>query len=410
MFTRVACFACCLFTSPLLSAPAPKWTPPITPTGIVRELAKQPAGSAAEELARKIRGAFGQKNLEARNVKPKLEETAVVWASLEPGRVTVTKADGASLGELTPVGTSGLKVLARELPNFTDLDYHLLADGKKIGGGNVRIEHYPTHPDSLPRAGVPEGRIELFEFRSGIYTNTVREVRVYVPAQYDGRTPAAVMVFQDGQRHGLRDSGLRTPVVFDNLIHKREMPVTVGIFIEPGRRPNQKPGDKSANRGYEYDFPDGTHARFLLEEILPEVTRRFALNLRADAMGRAIGGGSSGGICAFKTAWERPDQFGRVLSWVGSFVDLRGGFGYPELIRKTERKPIKVYLLDGDNDLDNPFGHWPIANRRMEAALKYMGYDHHLDWTGCFHGSKAMAAYLPDALRWLWRDPVPAGR
>ncbi len=146
------------------------------------------------------------------------------------------------------------------------------------------------------------------------------------------------------------------------------------------------------------------YPRFLLEELIPDIEKRYGLKFKSDPMSRAIGGGSSGGICAFKTAWERPDQFGRVLSWVGSFVDLRGGHVFPNLVRKTERKPIKVYLLDGDNDLDNSFGHWPTANLKMAAALKYMGYDYKLDWTKCFHGSTAMAAYLPDALRWLWND------
>jgi enterochelin esterase family protein len=142
----------------------------------------------------------------------------------------------------------------------------------------------------------------------------------------------------------------------------------------------------------------------LIEEILPEVQRRFAVKFRPQPEHWAIGGGSSGGICAFTAAWERPDKFGKVLSWVGTFVDIRGGNQYPYLLRITERKPLRVYLLDGVNDLDNKFGNWPLANRLMEASLRYMNYDHRVDWTECFHGSKGMAARLPDALRWLWRD------
>jgi enterochelin esterase family protein len=144
--------------------------------------------------------------------------------------------------------------------------------------------------------------------------------------------------------------------------------------------------------------------RFLLEEIIPEVEKRHGARFRPTPAAWAIAGGSSGGICAFTAAWERPDKFGKVLSWVGSFVNLRGGHVYPSLIRITERKPVRVYLLDGENDLDNPFGNWPLANKQMAAALEYMRYDYRMDWNQCFHGSKGMAPVLPEALRWLWRD------
>jgi enterochelin esterase-like enzyme len=159
------------------------------------------------------------------------------------------------------------------------------------------------------------------------------------------------------------------------------MPRTVGIFIDPGRGPKQKPGDKAANRGFEYDSLGDAYVRFLLEEIIPEVEKRCGTKFRASPEAWAIAGGSSGGICAFTAAWERPDKFHKVLSWVGSFVDLRGGHVYPAQIRITERKPIRVYLLDGENDLDNQFGNWPLANKMMAAALKYMNYDFRIDWT-----------------------------
>jgi enterochelin esterase family protein len=144
--------------------------------------------------------------------------------------------------------------------------------------------------------------------------------------------------------------------------------------------------------------------RFLLDEILPEVQKRYGVKFRPQPEAWAIAGGSSGGICSFTAAWERPDKFRKVLCWVGTFVDIRGGNAYPYLVRITERKPIRVYLLDGTNDLDNKFGNWPLANRMMETSLKYMGYDYRIDWTECFHGSKGMSPALPEALRWLWRD------
>jgi enterochelin esterase family protein len=197
---------------------------------------------------------------------------------------------------------------------------------------------------------------------------------------------------------------MRAGVVFDNLIHRKTMPVTIGVFVDPGRKLKQKTGEKAGNRSLEYDRLGDLYVKFLLEEILPEVQKRFGVKFRPEPEARAIAGGSSGGICAFTAAWERPDQFHKVLCWVGTFVDIHGGNAYPYLIRVTERKPIRVYLLDGSNDLDNKYGNWPLANRMMEASLKYMNYDFRMDWTQCFHGSKGMAPALPEALRWLWRD------
>jgi enterochelin esterase family protein len=254
---------------------------------------------------------------------------------------------------------------------------------------------------------VPQGRLERFEWRqSKVFPNTVRQVTVYIPAQYNAAKPASLMVWQDGTRHADpngQPGQLRATRVFDTLIANGEMPVTVGIFVDPGRKTSQGPGDKATNRGFEYDSLGDAYATFIVNEILPEVRQRYQLAWSERAEDHAIGGGSSGGICAFTVAWERPDQFRKVLSWVGSFVNLRGGHVYPAMIRKTERKPLRVYLLDGDNDLDNPFGNWPLANQNMAAALKFTGYDYRFDYGRCFHGSKGMSASLPDALRWLWR-------
>src|SRR5439155_17755571 len=160
-----------------------------------------------------------------------------------------------------------------------------------------------------------------------------------------------------------------------NLIHKKEMPVAIGIFINPGNIPGSDKGMKARNnRSFEYDRLADQYALFLEKEILPEVGKHY--NLRQDAAGRAIGGISSGGICAFTVAWERPDLFSKVLSHVGSFTNIRGGDVYPGKIRKTPRKPIRVYLQDGSGDLDNLHGHWPLANQQMAAALKFAKYDY----------------------------------
>ncbi len=397
MNTPRLCFLCLLLFTYSLTAAEPKKAPATTPKEIKSALAKGPS----ENLAKKITSAFGKAGLD--KGKAKAEDTTVAWAVLAKADARALKADGSPIGKMLRV-SGELQALALDVENFQELDWRIEAAGKTLGSGTTRIEHYVLGPDSQRQPGAPQGRIEKFEWHSKIFTNTVREVQVYIPAQYDTAKPACVMVWQDGPRHADPTGGMRATVVMDNLIAKKEMPVTVGIFIEPGRGLKQASGAKASNRSFEYDSLGDKYARFITEEMLPEVAKRFSLNLRTDAAGRAIAGGSSGGICAFTVAWERPNEFGKVLSWVGSFVDLRGGHVYPYLIRKTERKPIRVYLLDGDNDLDNPFGNWPLANQMMASSLKYMSYDVRFDYGHCFHGSKGMAPSLPDAMRWLWRD------
>jgi enterochelin esterase family protein len=265
-------------------------------------------------------------------------------------------------------------------------------------------DDYKLGPDSMPQDGVPKGTITQHAWKnSTVFPGTERDYWVYVPKQYDPKTPACVMVFQDGGSYVSDKGQFRAPVVFDNLIAKKEMPVTVGIFINPGTVPAAQPGQKPrANRSFEYDTPSDQYATFLEKEILPEVGK--TLNLRTDAAGRAICGISSGGICAFTAAWERPDMFGKVLSHVGSFTNIRGGDVYPGLIRKTEPKPIRVFLQDGSGDLDNLHGSWPLANQSMAAALKYMKYDYKFEFGDGGHNGKHGGAILPESLRWLWRD------
>lgn len=273
---------------------------------------------------------------------------------------------------------------------------------------------YPLTPDSERHAGVPQGKIEHFEHTSTIFPGTQRGVWVYVPAQYTGDEPAAVMIFQDGGRmhQSEGDNAWRTPIVLDNLIDQKAMPVTIGIFIDPGVLPARTDDQRERyNRSYEYDGMGDRYARFLFEEILPEVGKKY--NLTDDPNLRGIGGSSSGGIAAFTAAWERPDAFRRVLMFVGSFTNLRGGDVYPGLIRKVEPKPLKVFMQDGKNDLNIYSGSWVMANMDVHSALEYAGYEVKFVQGEEGHNNKHGRSILPEGLRWLWRDwnePIRANR
>ena len=274
---------------------------------------------------------------------------------------------------------------------------------------SLHAVEYSLGPDSLERGpDVPRGRVEKFEFTaSQVFPDTRRDVWVYIPAQYEATRPAALMVFQDGAAYVNETGQQRVPVVFDNLIARGEMPVTVGVFVSPGTRaiPDAPPataGNRS-NRSFEYDSLGDAYARFLIDELLPDVVRRFDLKLSDDPWMRGIAGMSSGGICAFTVAWERPDAFRRVLSQIGSFTNIRGGHNYPAFIRKTERKPLRVFLQDGANDLNNLHGNWPLANQQMASALAFAGYDFRFVFGEGGHSGQHGGAILPDSLRWLWR-------
>ena len=270
----------------------------------------------------------------------------------------------------------------------------------------LRAETYSHGPDSEYQPGVPRGRVESFEFRdSKIFPDTHRQGWVYVPAQYRDSQPAALMVFQDGHAYVSTNGDQRVPIVFDNLIHRGEMPITIGVFINPGDRSedSRKDGWQANNRSFEYDSLGDAYARFLTDELLPYVTNSYHLNLSSDPKLRATAGMSSGGICAFTAAWEQPQHFGKVLSQIGSFVNIRGGNVYPSWIRKTERKPIRVFLQDGSNDLNNLHGNWPLANQEMASALAFQGYDFYFVLGTGTHSGRHGGTILPESLRWLWR-------
>ena len=263
-------------------------------------------------------------------------------------------------------------------------------------------EPYTLGPDSTAQDGVPRGEVTKYHWESvQIYPGTERDYWLYIPQQYDGARPACLMVFQDGGRYLGPD--IYVPVVFDNLIHKQVMPVTIGLFVDPGDKGPGSPGyGGSSNRSFEYDSLGDQYARFLIDELLLEIEKRY--RIASDPADRAVCGISSGGICAFTVAWERPDAFGKAVSHCGSFTNIRGGHNYPSLIRKTKTKPIRVFLQTGANDLDVVYGSWPIANRDVAAALAYREYDYQLVFGEGGHTLKHGGAIFPDTLRWLWRD------
>jgi sugar lactone lactonase YvrE/enterochelin esterase-like enzyme len=268
-------------------------------------------------------------------------------------------------------------------------------------------------PGALSQPEVPKGEVLRFTFdRSKIFPGTVRDYWVYVPAQYTPDKPACLYVNQDGVQW-------QAPAVFDTLIAQKEMPVTIGLFVMHGRVKAQSDSALDRfNRSYEYDGLGDSYARFLLEELLPEVEMKKTadgrpIRISRDGNDHAIGGASSGAICALTVAWERPDQFPRVFSAIGTYVGLRGGDRYPTLIRKYEPKPIRVFLQDGSNDLNIYGGDWWMANQMMERALTFAGYEVQHVWGDGGHNGQQGTAIFPDAMRWLWKDwpePVKSGR
>jgi putative esterase len=307
----------------------------------------------------------------------------------------------------------------------------LLAASLAAAHAQRKPGEYPLGPDSLEQPGVPKGRLEgPLLFKSRIIENTVRQYWIYVPAQYTPGQPANVLVFQDGNRATNPTGSLRVPQVLENLVHKKDIPVTIGIFISSGQRGDTWPDTigtgNGNNRAAEYDSLTDTYSRFLLDEILPEVAKKYTLT--TDPARRAIGGTSSGAICAFTVAWHRPDQFRNVISMIGSYTSIGyrpatdtqpmvpGGDLYPTLIRKTPIKPIKIFLQDGSNDLNNNHGNWFLANQQMLSALEWANanadtkklegprYQIKYEWGDGAHSDAHGGALLPDILRWIWND------
>jgi len=385
----------------------------------------------AAGVADQIRALFGRGNL-ATGANPRVEGLYVAWAIEAPGAKSAPDVLSLAGGGLVPpmpaqrtgsldvfgtessatagpmripltrIGSTDLYAYAGKVPDGFAIRWQYEVDGEARRQGQLEV--YSQHPDSVADPNVPHGTTTQREkFHSNLFKGTERDWWVYVPAQYTPDKPACVMVFQDGG--GYKDF---VPTLFDNLIAKGDMPVTVGIFINPGVFTD---GGRS-NRSFEYDTLSDRYARFLLEEILPEVEK--TVKLRHDPRSRAIAGSSSGGICSFTVAWERPTEFSKVLSWVGSFTNIangpdfrQGGHNYEAMVRKAPKRNIRVFLQDGANDLDNDNGNWPLANQTLAKSLAFAGYDYKFVFGNGFHSGTQGRAILPDSLRWLWRGYTP---
>ena len=276
---------------------------------------------------------------------------------------------------------------------------------------------YHLGPDSLPQEGVPKGDIRgPLTLPSTAYPGTQHTYWIYVPAQYNSASPASLMIYNDGHAYMNPDGDMRAQNVMDNLIFRRELPVMIAVFINPGRRPDQPEptqtdwGDQNTNRAIEYNSLDDKYARVIVDELLPVLYKQY--NISKDPERHGIGGSSSGAIVAFTVAWQRPELFHKVLSDIGSFVDLRGGNAYPDIIRKTDKKPIRIFLCDGRNDNrgqrpGEPYTEskdWFLHNVRMVEALTAKGYDVNYAWGINKHSQKMGGSILPSMMRWLWRD------
>lgn len=336
-------------------------------------------------------------------------QTTGAWTNWQTIETTIVLDQGSNKIELISTSAEGL----------ANIDYfhvvgELAAGGcvfeqnsltfSSEGDGNYRIQG-PYGLSNLARnvpAGTPRGRVENFVWsQSGIFPNTSRGVWVYIPQQYNRSEPAPLMLLHDGRAY-INDFGL--PNVLDNMIHNKQLPLMVAVFVD-------NPDNYGAQRSAEYDCLSDRNARFMVEEILPEVERRYQIQFSKDPWLRAIGGHSSGGSAAFTAGWQRPDQFRRILTHSGSFTDLcRAGadaYTYPGLIRSTPVKPLRVFLLTGTNDNGAGTGgnnNWVTANQRMSEALGERGYHRRFVFAeGGSHNRNSGASILPETLLWLWR-------
>lgn len=292
---------------------------------------------------------------------------------------------------------------------------------------------YPLTQDSLEQPKVPKGKLEgPFEFHSNVFAGTVRHYWIYVPANYKAKatTKPALLVFQDGQRATNPNGSLRVPHVLDNLIHQKAIPQTLGVFITPGNLSEHYPENLGMSnpdhRPQEYDALSDSYSRFLIDELLPHVAKKYPYSSNPE--NHIIGGTSSGAICAFTVAWHRPDQFRKVISIIGSYTSIGyqpatadkpltpGGDLYPGLIRKSAIRPLRIFLQDGSNDINNEHGNWFLANQQMLSSLEWANdnadkradkgprYQINYLWGDGGHSDQHGGSLLPEILRWMWKD------
>jgi enterochelin esterase family protein len=309
------------------------------------------------------------------------------------------------------------RVLAGVLVYLLASSVYAIAQNPNPADGLNPDTLYHLGPDSLEQTGVPKGEIRgPFTLKSTVYPGTQHTYWIYVPAQYDPKKETSLMIFNDGQAFLAPAGNLRAFNVLDNLIYRREIPVMITVFINPGRRPDQPEptpqnwGDRDTNRPTEYNSLDDRYPRVIVDELLPVVSKDY--NISKDPDQHGIGGASSGAIAAFTVAWERPAQFRKVLSIVGSFTNIRGGHQYADIVMKSEKKPIRIFLQDGRNDNRalNANGtydetrDWFYQNVQLMKALSSKGYEVNYAWGMNRHGQAMGGAIMPEMMRWLWRD------
>jgi enterochelin esterase-like enzyme len=374
----------------------------------------------------------------AASLDAKALQEGKAWAGHGPDFFFATEADSEprlfvdDTAERKMKSVAGSKLwygIARIEPVGKAHSFYYLVDGKKFGG-STDVAAFTA--DSYPRPGVPTGVLSpKLTHISKIYEGMKSEYWVYVPAQYDAKTPAALMVFQDGSGYIHRDGDRLELNVIDNLTAQKKIPVMICVFINPGDI-SDAPGTPTYNfvkaygekwkrdlkdsmRSTLYDTVSDRYARYLREEILAEVSANY--NIRKDAYSRGITGLSSGGICAFNVAWQMPEQFSRVISWIGSFESIQwkedpaipdGGQDYPNKVLREQKRNIRVWLQDGSGDLELRYGSWPMANIRMANALKQKSYDFHFSFGSGSHNTAHGGAEFPAEMTWLWRGYDPS--
>jgi enterochelin esterase-like enzyme len=370
---------------------------------------------------------------------PKDLKEGTAWAGRGPDFFFATEApsqpslliDGAPGPQLHPLAGSNLWFAPARIEQVGRLHaFNYLLDGKKFGG---RLDLPAFGPSSYLQPGVPSGTLSpKLTHTSKIYDGMKSEYWIYVPAQYTQTTPAALMVFQDGGGYIDRNGNNPTLNVIDNLIAEKKIPVMICVFINPGDI-TDFPGTPTYNfvkaysdkwkrtlkdsmRSILYDTVSDRYARYLRDEVLAEVAAKY--NIRKDSYSRAITGLSSGGICSLNAAWQLPDQFSRVITWIGSFTSIQwkedpsaqdGGQDYPEKVLRESKRNIRIWMQDGSEDIESDrYGSWPLANLRLANALKFKDYDFHFSFGKGTHNSGQGAAEFPAEMIWLWRDYDPA--
>lgn len=362
------------------------------------------------ETARQGPAAPGLKDLVAKALSPR--GGVAVWGqdylfvadSPSPASVAIDREPAVPMSSIPD---STLWMFLTKMRTGVTHEYQFYADGKTLGARGDAVGY---NPDSYARPGVPRGKVtEKRTIVSRIYDGMKADYWVYASPGVDLAVPSALMVWQDGQGMVGDYSRSRLFTVTENLVYQKLMPPIVYVLIAPGLSPDGK-----AMRSIEYDTVSDRYPRFLMEEVLPEVEKLY--KLRPDSYSRAIGGESSGGICAFNAAWLMPEHFSRVHSAVGSFTSiqwhpeekLEGGNVYPFKVRKEPKRNIRVWMSDGSDDLENNHGSWPMQNIQMANSLKFREYDFHFRFGTAAHGGAQESLDLPESLTWLWRGYDPA--